>query len=77
MCSLDCFEVEVEGASLGIRADSGVARVCKRTGLAIAEARDIVFVAAEGLGLRVESERKLSAGQESRTSWGRVTTTRT
>jgi len=37
MGSLDCLEVEVKGASLGIRANCSVTGVCERTGLAVAE----------------------------------------
>ena len=61
MCSLDCLEVEVEGASLRIRADCSVTGVCERTGLAAAESSNIIFVATEGLGFGVESGWVLAA----------------
>jgi hypothetical protein len=61
MGSLDCLEVEVEGASLGIRTNCSVTGVCKRTGLAIAKSSDVIFVATEGLSLGVESERMFLA----------------
>jgi hypothetical protein len=57
MCSLDCLEVEVEGASLGIRANCSVTGVCERTRLAVAKSSDIILVATESLGLGVESGR--------------------
>lgn len=52
MCAFNGFHIEVEDASFGGGADSGIAGVCERTGLAIAETSDIVFVAAECLLLR-------------------------
>jgi hypothetical protein len=61
MGSLDCLEVEVESASLGIRTNCSVTGVCKRTGLAIAESSDVIFVATEGLSLGVKSERMFLA----------------
>jgi hypothetical protein len=61
MCSLDCLEVEVEGASLRIRADCSVTGVCERTGLTAAESSNIIFVATEGLGFGVESGWGLAA----------------
>jgi hypothetical protein len=48
--ALDGLEVEVEGAGGGVGADGGVAGVGERAGLARAEACEVVFVAAEGLG---------------------------
>ena len=57
MGSLDCLEVEVEGASLGIRANCSVTRICERTRLTVAESSDVIFVATEGLSLGVESGR--------------------
>ena len=53
MCPLNRFEVKMDSASLWIRAHSGITRIGERAGLAIAEASDVVFVAAEGLGLGV------------------------
>ena len=61
MCSFDCLEVEVEGASLWIRADGSVTGVCERTRLAVTESSDVIFVATEGLGLGVESGRMFLA----------------
>lgn len=49
MCALDGLHVEVEGAGLGVCADGGIAGVCERAGLSVAEAGDIVFVATEVL----------------------------
>jgi len=46
----------VEGASLGIRTNCSVTGVCERTGLAVAESSDVIFVATEGLSPGVESE---------------------
>ena len=63
MCSLNCLEVEVEGASLWIRADCSVTGVCERTGLAAAESSNIIFVATEGLGFGVESGRFLAVAR--------------
>lgn len=51
MCSLDCFHVEVEGAGNWVSADGGIARICKGTGLPVAEAGDVVFISAEVLAL--------------------------
>ena len=47
MRTLDCLDVEVECLLGRVLADGGVARVGERAGLAVAEAGDIVFVAAE------------------------------
>ena len=47
--ALDDFHVEVEDASRWVGADGGIAGVGERAGLTVAEAGDIVFVAAEGL----------------------------
>ena len=49
MLSLDGFHVEVDGTGFGIAADGGIAGVGERAGLAVAEAGDVVFVAAEVL----------------------------
>ena len=49
MCALDGFHVEVEGAGFGGGADGGIAGVCEGAGLAVAEAGDVVLVAAEVL----------------------------
>lgn len=51
MRALNGFDVEEETARRGIRADGGVSRVCERTCLATAVARDVVFVATKGLVL--------------------------
>ena len=49
MLPLDGFHVEVDGAGFGIAADGGIAGVGEWAGLAVAEASDVVFVAAEVL----------------------------
>lgn len=49
MGALDRFHVEVECASGGVAADGGIAGIGEGAGLAVAEACDIVFVAAEVL----------------------------
>lgn len=49
MRALDCLYVEVQGACFGGGADGGIAAVGEGTGLTIAKARDVVFIAAEGL----------------------------
>ena len=49
MLSLDGLHVEVDGAGVGIAADGGIAGVGEGAGLAVAEAGDVVFVAAEVL----------------------------
>jgi hypothetical protein len=55
--ALDRFDVQVEAASCGVGADSGISRVRKRAGLFTAETRDVVLVATEGLVLgRLEFE---------------------
>lgn len=46
---LDGLHVEVDGARFGIAADGGIAGVGEGAGLAVAEASDVVFVAAEVL----------------------------
>lgn len=47
--SLDGFHIEVQRARFGVGADSGIAGVSKRAGLTIAEACNVVFIAAEVL----------------------------
>lgn len=48
MCTLDSLHVKVEDVWLvRVRANRGISAVRKRAGLAVAEAGDIVFVAAE------------------------------
>lgn len=47
MGALDGFHVEIEGAGCSIGANRGIARVGKGAGLAVAEAGDVVFVAAK------------------------------
>lgn len=49
MCALDGFHVEVKCSRVGVRANSGISRVCKRARLAVAETGDIVFIATEVL----------------------------
>ena len=49
MLPLDGFHVEVDGTSFGIAADGSVAGVGKWAGLAVAEASNIIFIAAEVL----------------------------
>ena len=49
VCALDGFHVEVEDARFGVRPDGGIAGVGEGAGLAVAEAGDVVFVAAEVL----------------------------
>ena len=62
MGSFDCFKAKVKRATLRVGADGCVAGVRERTGLAIAESRDIVFVAAKSLSLGVKPAEKLLAG---------------
>lgn len=52
MLPLDGLHVEVDGTSFGIAADGGIAGVGEGAGLAIAEASDVVFIAAEVLLFR-------------------------
>lgn len=47
MRALDGFDVEIEDTGGGVSADGGIAGVCERAGLSVAEAGDIVFVATE------------------------------
>lgn len=48
MCTLDSLHVKVEDVWLvWVRANGGISAICQRAGLAVAEAGDIVFVAAE------------------------------
>ena len=49
MLPLDGFHVEVDGTSFGIATHGGIAGVGERAGLAVAEASNIVFIAAEVL----------------------------
>lgn len=42
------FDVQIQPAILGVRPDGGIARLCEGAGLAVAEAGDVVLVAAEG-----------------------------
>lgn len=51
VCAFDSLHVEVEGTCVGVRADGGIATVGEGAGLAVTEAGDIVFVAAEVLFL--------------------------
>lgn len=60
MGALDGLHVEVKGARCGIRANGGIARICERAGLAIAEAGDVVFVATEILLFWCSVEDKMS-----------------
>ena len=55
VCALDGLEVKAEGACGWVRPHGGVARVGERARLPAAEAREVVFVATEGLGFGVES----------------------
>lgn len=59
MCALDGLHVEVEGSGFGVCADGGIAGVCERAGLPIAETGDIVFVATEVLLFRSPSRIRL------------------
>lgn len=70
MLSLDGFHVEVDGAGVGIAADGGIAGVGEGAGLAVAEAGDVIFVAAEVLlfGRSVGWSNVISCGQ----SFGRM-----
>lgn len=52
MGALDDFHVEVEDAGVGGGTDGGVTGVREGAGLAVAEAGDVVFVAAEVLFFR-------------------------
>lgn len=47
MGALDGLDVEVEAAGGGVGADGGIAGVGEGAGLAVAEARHVVFIAAE------------------------------
>ena len=49
MLSLDGLHVEIDGTGFGIAADGGIAGVGEGAGLAVAEAGDVVFVAAKVL----------------------------
>ena len=49
VCALDGLHVEVEGAGGGIGADCGVAGIGEGAGLTVAEASDVVLIAAEVL----------------------------
>lgn len=49
MLAFDGLHVEVDGAGFGIAANGGIAGVGEGAGLAVAEAGDVVFVAAEVL----------------------------
>lgn len=49
MRALDGFDVQVKAARGGVRPDCGVPGVGEGAGLAVAEAGDVVLVAAEGL----------------------------
>lgn len=49
MGSFDRLDVQVEGLLGWVLADGGIAGVGERAGLAVAEAGDIVFIAAKGL----------------------------
>ena len=55
MCAFGALYVQAEGASFGIRTDGCIAGVGKRTGLAVAEAREVVFIAAEVLLFAAQS----------------------
>ena len=73
MLPLDGLHVEVDGTSLGIAADGGIAGVGEGAGLAVAEASNIVFIAAEVLlfGCSV-GRRDISCGHhyKSDEGWG-------
>jgi hypothetical protein len=47
VCALDRLHVEVDGAGGFVFADCGIAGVCERAGLTVAETGDVVFVTAE------------------------------
>ena len=47
MLAFDGLHVEVDGAGFGVAADGGIAGVGQGAGLAVTQAGDIVFVAAE------------------------------
>ena len=49
MLPLNGLHVEVYRSGFGVAADGGIARVGEGAGLAVAEAGDVVFVAAEVL----------------------------
>ena len=49
MCSFDRLDIEVQSLIRRVCANGSVSRVGEGAGLAVTEARDIVFVAAEGL----------------------------
>ena len=73
MLPLDGLHVEVDGTSFRIAADGGIAGVGKGAGLAVAEASNIVFIAAEVLlfGCSV-GRREISYGHhyKSNKRWG-------
>jgi hypothetical protein len=55
--ALDCLHVEVHGSGVRVCANGSIARIRKRARLSVAEAGDIVLVAAEvflfrGSGMR-------------------------
>ena len=49
MLPLNGLHVEVDGTSFGIATDGGIAGVGEGAGLAVAEAGNIIFIAAEVL----------------------------
>jgi hypothetical protein len=62
MCSLNGLHVQVEGSGAGVCANGGIARVGQRAGLAVAEAGDVVFIAAEVLLFRSPGDVRLGPG---------------
>ena len=57
MRTLGGLDEQTQCAGLGVGTDGGVARVGERAGLAVAEAGEVIFVAAEGLLLAGKSGR--------------------
>lgn len=50
---------ETESAGFGVGTDCRITRICKRTGLAIAEAGKVILISTKGLVLAAESGDKL------------------
>ena len=67
MLPLNGLHVQVDGAGFGIAADGGIAGIGERAGLAVAEASDVVLIAAEVLLFRCSRGTVLAAGK----GWGR------
>lgn len=72
MCALDGFHVEVEGAGFGVGADGGITGVGEGAGLAVAEASDIVLVAAEVLLLGGSGGKESVHVTDGCGTWGRT-----